>query len=54
MRYKVWDRESKKERILDKCVTRFEIGSIRQVTVIINKKRETHHFRVLEVLPELE
>ena len=54
MRYRVWDEEDKKEHILEKCVTPLEVGTVRKVTVIKGDNRETHHFRVLEQLPEIK
>lgn len=55
MRYRVYDEEDKKERILSNCVTPLEVGTTRKV--IIKKSeyadREEHHFRVLEVLPDV-
>lgn len=33
MRYKVYDEEDKKERILEECVTPLEVGSVRRVQV---------------------
>lgn len=52
MRYRVYDEEDKKERILDDCTTPMEVGTTRRVTIKKDNKRETHHFRVLEVLPD--
>ena len=52
MRYRVYDEEDKKERILDECFTLLEVGTTRRVTIKKDGKRETHYFRVLEVLPE--
>jgi hypothetical protein len=52
VRYRVYDEEDKKERILDDCTTPMEVGTTRRVTIKKGNKRETHHFRVLEVLPE--
>lgn len=51
-KYRVWDEEDKKERTLTDCVTDLgEVGSTHRVTVKKNGKREVHHFKVLEVLP---
>lgn len=52
MRYRVWDEEDKKERTLENCVTPLEVGTTKRVQIKKNNKRETHHFRVLEQLPE--
>ena len=54
MRYRVWDEEDKKERTLENCVTRLEVGTTRKVTIRKNGKDEEHHFRVLEQLPEIK
>ena len=52
MKYRVYDEEDKKERILDKCVTKLEVGTTRRVKIVKGNKRETHYFRVLEELPD--
>lgn len=52
MRYRVYDEEDKKERILDDCTTPLEVGTTWRVTIKKANKRETHNFRVLEVLPD--
>lgn len=51
MRYRVYDEEDKKERIISECVTSLEVGTIRKVNIRKNGKLEPHHFRVLEELP---
>lgn len=54
MRYRVWDEEDKKERILSNCVTDLgEVGTVKRVQIKAGGKKETHHFKVLEILPEL-
>lgn len=53
MRYRVWDVEENKERTLENCVTLLEVGSIKRVQIKKGNKREVHHFKVLEVLPEI-
>lgn len=53
MRYRVWDVEENKERTLENCVTTLEVGSIKRVQIKKGNKREVHHFKVLEVLPEI-
>lgn len=53
MRYRVWDVEENKERTLENCVTPLEVGSIKRVQIKKGNKREVHHFKVLEVLPEI-
>jgi len=53
MRYKVYDEEDKKERILEDCHTTLEVGTTKRVTIKKGDKRKTHHFRVLEKLPEV-
>lgn len=53
MRYKIWDEEDKKERTLENCTTPLEVGTIRRVQIKKGKEREVHHFRVLEILPEI-
>lgn len=53
MRYRVWDVEENKERTLENCVTPLEVGSINRVQIKRGNKREVHHFKVLEVLPEI-
>ena len=52
MRYRVYDEEDKKERILEECTTPLEVGTTRKVIIKKGDKREEHHFRVLEVLPD--
>ena len=52
MRYKVWDMEDKKERTLENCITPLEVGTVKRVQIKKGNKREVHHFKVLEVLPE--
>ena len=53
MRYRVWDEEDKKERILDNCVTYLgEVGTVRRVRIRRGKRWEIHHFKVLEILTE--
>lgn len=53
MRYKVLDVQSKKERILHKCITPLEPGEERRVQIIANGKREIHYYKVLERLPDV-
>lgn len=53
MRYRVWDEEDKKERTLENCVTPLEVGTVKKVVIKKGDNREYHHFRVLEVLPEV-
>ncbi len=53
MRYRVWDVEENKEHTLENCVTPLEVGSIKRVQIKKGNKREVHHFKVLEVLPEI-
>lgn len=53
MRYRVWDVEDNKERILENCVTPLEVGNTKRVQIKKGNKREVHHFKVLEVLPEI-
>ena len=53
MRYRVQDVEENKERTLENCVTPLEVGSIKRVQIKRGNKREVHHFKVLEVLPEI-
>lgn len=53
MRYRVWDVEDNKERTLEACVTPLEVGKIKRVQIKKGNKREVHHFKVLEVLPEI-
>lgn len=52
MRYRVYDEEDKKERILNKCITPLEVGTTRKVHIKNGSKREVHHFKVLERLPD--
>jgi len=52
MRYRVWDEEDKKERTLEECVTPLEVGTTRRVNIKKDGILETHHFKVLEQLPE--
>lgn len=52
MRFRVWDIEDKKERILENCITPLEVGTVRKVQIKKGNKREVHHFKVLEVLSE--
>lgn len=54
MRYKVYDEEDKKERILSECVTDLgAVGDTKRVSIKNSKGiLESHHFRVLEVLPD--
>lgn len=54
MRYRVYDEEDKKERVLSDCVTDLgEVGSTKRVSIKNSKGiLEPHHFRVLEVLPD--
>ena len=54
MRYRVWDEEDKKERILDNCITPLEAGTVKRVQIKKGNSREVHHFKVLEVLPEVQ
>lgn len=51
MRYRVWDEEDKKERILEGCFTPLEVGTIRRVIIRKDGKRIVHNFKVLEELP---
>lgn len=53
MRYRVWDIEDNKERILENCVTPLEVGTARRVTIKRGGKKEVHNFKVLEILPEV-
>ena len=55
MKYRVYDEEAKKERIIDEVVSIIpqEVGTTRKVIVKKGDKREEHHFRVLEVLPNV-
>lgn len=53
MRYRVWDIEDNKERILENCVTPLEVGTVRRVTIKRGGKKEVHNFKVLEILPEV-
>ena len=50
MRYRVWDEEDNKERTLEECTTKLEVGTTRRVIIKKGTLRETHHFRVLEEL----
>jgi hypothetical protein len=52
MRYRVYDEESKKEHTLENCITPLEIGTTRRVIIKKDNIVETHHFKVLEQLPE--
>jgi hypothetical protein len=52
MKYKVYDEEDKKERTIVDCRTTLEVGTTKRVTIQKGTKRETHHFRILEKLPE--
>lgn len=52
MRYRVYDEEDNKERMLEKCVTPLEVGTTRRVTIKKGDSREKHNFRILEQLPE--
>lgn len=53
MRFRVWDIEDKKERILENCVTYLgEVGTVKRVQIRRGKKLEVHHFKVLEVLSD--
>ena len=52
MRYRVCDEEDKKEHTLENCITPLEVGTTRRVQIKKGKKLETHHFRILEELPE--
>lgn len=54
MKYKVWDIEDNKERIITDCVIKLgEAGSERRVNIKTSKGvLEPHTFRVLEVLPD--
>ena len=57
MRYRVWDIEDNKERILEDCVTKLEVGTTRKVIVKRENAyagKEEHHFKVLEQLPEIK
>lgn len=51
MRYRVWDEEDKKERTLENCVTPLEVGTTQRVQIKKGDTKETHHFKVLEELP---
>lgn len=53
MRYRVLDVEDNKERILEDCVTPLEVGNTKRVQIKKGNKCEVHHFKVLEVLPEV-
>lgn len=53
MRFRVWDIEDKKERILENCTTYLgEVGAVRRVQIKKGNNREVHHFKVLEALSE--
>ena len=52
MRYRVYDEEDKKELTLDECTTKMEVGTTRRVKIKKDGKLETHHFKVLEQLPD--
>lgn len=54
MRYRVYDIEDKKERIISECVTPLEVGTTVKVTIKRSEydDRKVHHFKVLEVLPD--
>lgn len=54
MKYRVYDVEDKKERILSDCVTDLgEVGTTKRVSIKTkNGVMEPHHFKVLEVLPD--
>lgn len=52
MRYRVWDEEDQKERTLDECITPMEVGTTRRVQIKKGNKREVHHFKILEELPD--
>ena len=49
-RYRVWDIEDNKERVLEHCITHLEVGTERRVTVRKNGINEPHTFRILEEL----
>lgn len=52
MRYRVWDEEDQKERILNECITTLEVGTTRRVQIKKGNKREVHHFKILGELPD--
>lgn len=53
MKYRVWDEEDNKERIIHEAVTDLgEVGNVRKVQIKNNGVCEEHHFKVLEVLPD--
>lgn len=52
MRYRVYDEEAQKEHTLENCITPLEVGTTRKVIIKKDGKREEHHFRVLEALPD--
>ena len=54
MRYRVYDIEEKKEKVVSDCVTPLKIGAIRKVIVKKGNVREEHNFKILEQLPELK
>ena len=52
MRYRVYDEEDKKERILNDCKIPLEVGTTRKVTIKKENNRDVHHFKVIEKLPD--
>ena len=54
MRYRVWDEEDRKEHTISTCITDLgEVGDTQKVIIKKGGKKEVHHFKVLEILPEL-
>lgn len=52
MRYRVYDIDDKKERIVSECVTPLKVGTTRKSIVKKNGNKEEHYFRILEQLPD--
>lgn len=53
MKYRVWDEEDNKERVIHHAITDLgEVGNVRRVQVKKDGVYEEHHFRVLEVLSD--
>ena len=53
MRYKIFDVEDNKERIISNCFTPLEVGTTRKVIIKDNGISVEHHFKVLEELREI-
>lgn len=50
-KYRVWDIEDNKERIIHEAVTDLgEVGNVRKVQIKKDGVYEDHHFKVLELL----